>query len=265
MVLDFKKNRIPIAKTLLDFLIETIPFIDIYERLIKKTSTEVRNYILSRNYCKGKSSLCGVFSKDNPFVTTKQERTGRKLVDMISKSITKEFGKVVITGRRLYYLRKKKIKTTESITNYICFCIETNKKEETTRRIFSKIMGSIPHHAIFLIDNERSGSDYEEDYFDKYGEGVGLGVFIPKKKLKSCRYIETIKVSNLEYRRCIVGNFQNCVKKGSRCLIKKMSLNLTTLEPFIKKRKNMAIVTNDLEKLNKIIIKALYHKSEFLD
>lgn len=247
------KEIISIARKLVDALIKRVKPKEKYEEVIEKISSKAKRDILFTYNC-SKEDLCGVFGKYSFFKTRKGKEHGNKIIDRIARAISKKFNKVVITGERLYYFRKGKVKTTTIIINKVLNTIKKHKKQEDVwRATFSKIMGLIPEHAIFLIDNERSSSTHEEHSFHIRERGVGVAVIIPNKKLKPCRTLERVKIRNLEYSRCIILDYENCIKKGSGCLARKLKINLGTLEPFIRNKSNLIIFVEDLKNIHEII------------
>lgn len=246
-----KKDRISIAKKLLKAILNKIKP-EKYDEIINKTAIEIRKRI-KRNYYCNDSDIFGVFGKDDFFKTRFHKEKGTKLISKISSALCKNFRKVIITGDRLYYYKKGKVKTEYTIIGELKNKIK-KKKEYLWRTTFSKIMGHIPKSAIFLIDKDMSARTHEEGTFHINEKDIGLGVIISSRAIKLCKYHSKIKRKNLEYYKCTSLDFSKCSKKGSKCFSKKLKINMTTVQPFIDKESHLLIFTEDLHNIEKILV-----------
>ncbi len=248
------KDNISLAKKLLNRLIKKIKPKEKYDEVIQKIANQTKKEIINTYSC-SKNGIFAVFGKDGFFVFKEKKEQGKKLLARISRKICKKYKAIVITGNRLYYYTRGKVKSQKNIINLIINVAKENKP--VWRANFSKILGYIPDKAVFLIDKERSASQHEEASFHNEEKSRGLAVIIFSRKFQPCKYSVQRRLGRLVYNMCNTSEYENCTRKKSKCFTKKLKINPTTMEPFITKKTHSVIFVENINDIEDIIINHL--------
>lgn len=252
-------SNIKRAKKLLNLVLKKITPNKKIDDVIIKVAEEAKGD-LKRTYSCSQNDIFGVFSKDDVFKGEDSEQKGKVIVQRISNGIVKKFKKIVVTGDTIYYFKSGKINRQKMHINNIEKAARQDDRE-TWRITFSRILGHIPESAIFLIDDSRSASIFEESSFHQRKRDFGLGIIITDKSVRFCRGDDLmhIRTSKIEYYQCSnKADYENkCIKGGSGCLMLKLKLNKTTIEPFIKKRTHFLIIARNVKKIDQIACKVI--------
>jgi len=249
-MIKIKKNIIHFYQKLLFSISSKLtPLDQVVNNIVNDSKQDImNNYPSDRIY--------GVFGKDEIFKNDTEGEIGIRLVQRIAEATCKELNSTVITGKRIYYKKGKKVK---SITYPIKSIINRAKQEdkETYMTTINKILVHIPDIGVFLIDNKISASTMEQTFFHSRNVERGLGVVICNKNDKQCKHSRKVEIGKLCYHQCTHTDYADCLKPRSRCLTKKLKISRSYMQPFITKSSHTLIFTHHLKKLEKIIIDKL--------
>ena len=241
-------DKTSIAKKLFNLVVGKLHTID---DVTIKVSLEAKEYI-HKHYAP--NFVCGVFGKEkDTFSTGKQKEIGSKIIQRISLAICKHFSCVVLTGERIYYKTKDKIKN-ESYLNQVIQITANKEDRESSLATMSKIYGHIPDVAIFLIDERRAASMLEESAFHSMDRQFGLGIVICNKDIKHCKFSKKVEMGGMSYHECTHTDYEQCLKPSSKCLTKKMKISKTSLQPFINKITHDLIFIDELKDIEKTVM-----------